>query len=93
MQSKSSNKIELNLQRQKLRTKGEIELNLKSFVPGIKSVYATESLKKDSVDVYVELPWWKWALPGILHYLFRKQIEKVLLSNGYTNVLYSINIS
>tara|TARA_Y100000310_G_scaffold302678_1_gene340316 strand:+ start:171 stop:407 length:237 start_codon:yes stop_codon:yes gene_type:complete len=77
----------------KLRTRKEIELNLGQIVPGVKGVSVLEDSNIHLAKILVKLPWWKWLVPGVIHFIFRKKIERAFCDFGVAGVLYVIDVS
>lgn len=76
-----------------LRTKQEIEENLKLLFPSIKNAsVVSEDCVTHVVVIRVELPWWKWLLPGIIHFIFRKRIEIACDERGIFWVHHTIKV-
>jgi hypothetical protein len=76
-----------------LQTKSQIAENLKILFPSIKEAsVVSEDFVTHVVVVEVKLPWWKWLLPGIIHYIFRKRVTTALKERGVCWVYHTVKI-
>lgn len=76
-----------------LITRRDIEENLKFLFPKIKDVLIFENVpEKFSVYVIVILPPWYWLGLGIVHYLYRKKIERAFRQFGAAAIKYDIRV-
>lgn len=76
-----------------LQTKQQIEDNLKILFPSLKKVsVVSEDFITHVVVVEVKLPWWKWLLPGIIHFIFRRRVTTALKERGVCWVYHTVRV-
>ena len=76
-----------------LTTRAEIENNLGIIVSGVKVTSIKEYPKLGLVVIDITIPWWKWLLPGIIHFIYRRRVEKAFKDFGPVGIGYMVRVS